>query len=460
MSSSLKCSDFAKHVLKLELWPEQKRILDGYFGGNKTHAVWALGRRCGKTLMAAIAALYACFVLEDQYRRRVRKTEKWYILTIANDQSQAKLALNNIRQLLMDSPLVDEITRETATEIETSNNCVFQAIPASARASRGKAVVMLIMDELSFAIEGDANRGAKAIYDALSPSIAQFGQHGRILELSSPWLTDGLFYQHYCEAKSGEFPFMQAVNLPTWEVNVNLPWGCAFLDAELKRDPDKFWVEYGAQFAKNNSALLATEIVEAAINKERGVLFPEKEFTGTYVLSLDPARGGVGRDDYTACIVHYEGERLVVDKFHAFEPDFEIGGKKEVNMAKVEEWIKEHHRIYEFQSIVLDQFNSSFIIQNLSKDFPIAELAWSVSTKMRAFSKMKELFNAGLIELYPHQKAIAQLKNLSVIYRASGQWAVTGGKEVGVDDYAFALAAAILEASKDNDIDWLNSLVR
>jgi len=36
----------------------------------------------------------------------------------------------------------------------------------------------------------------------------------------------------------------------------------------------------------------------------------------------------------------------------------------------------------------------------------------------------------------------------------------TGGKETGVDDYAFALAGAILEASKDNDIDWLNSLVR
>jgi len=456
----LTTSQFAEHVLKLKLWEKQREILDSYFGGKKTHAVWALGRRCGKTLMASIAALYACFVLEDHYKTRVRRSEKWYILTIANDQSQAKLALNNIRQLLMESPLANEITRETATEIEVSNNCVFQAIPASARASRGKAVVMLIMDELSFAIEGDANRGASAIYQALSPSIAQFGKHGRILELSSPWLTDGLFYQHYCEATSGEFPFMQAVNLPTWEVNINLPWGCSFLDAELKRDPEKFWVEYGAQFAKNSSALLASEIVEASINKERSILFPEKEFTGTYVLALDPARGGVGRDDYTACIVHYEGERLVVDKFHAFDPDFDIGGKKEVNMAKVEEWIKEHYRIYEFQSIVLDQFNSSFIIQNLSKDFPISELTWSVSTKMKAFSKMKELFNAGLVEMYPHQKAVSQLKNLSVIYRSSGQWAVTGGKEVGVDDYCFALAGAILEASKDNDIDWLNSLVR
>jgi hypothetical protein len=79
---------------------------------------------------------------------------------------------------------------------------------------------------------------------------------------------------------------------------------------------------------------------------------------------------------------------------------------------------------------------------------------------MKAFSKLKELANAGLLELYNHKKLIWQLKNLSVIYRASGQWSVTGGKETGVDDYAFALAAAVLEASKDTDIDWLNSLVR
>jgi hypothetical protein len=58
----------------------------------------------------------------------------------------------------------------------------------------------------------------------------------------------------------------------------------------------------------------------------------------------------------------------------------------------------------------------------MAKDFPISELAWSVSTKMKAFSKMKELFNAGLIELYPHDKAVKQLKNLSVILQE--QWSM------------------------------------
>jgi hypothetical protein len=458
--TKLKCSDFAKHVLNTALWPKQEEILDEYFGGGKTHACWALGRRSGKTLMASIAAVYACFVLEASYKRRVRKNEKWYIVTIANDQQQAKIALNNIRQLVLDSPLGEEITRETATEIEISNGCVFQAIPASARASRGKAVVMCVFDELAFQLEGDANRGAKAIYDALSPSIAQFGDNGRILELSSPWLTDGLFYEHFKEAESGEFPFMQAKNIPTWEINPNLPWGCPFLEAEQKRDEDKFWTEYGARFRGNKSSLLAPEIVEAAINKERGVLLPNRQMMGKYVLALDPARGGVGRDEYVSCIVHFENETLVVDKFHVFMADFEINGKKEVSIQAVEDWIREHHKIYQFDSIVLDQFNSSATIQSLNTDFPIRELTWSVSTKMKAFSKMKELFNAGLVDIYPHDRAIRQLKNLNVLYRQSGQWSVTGGKESGVDDFCFALAAAILEASKEDDLHWLESLVR
>jgi hypothetical protein len=457
---ALRCSEFAKHALGVTLWEKQEQILNGLFEKKINHAIWAMGRRSGKTFMAAVAATYMCFVQADFFQRKVRKGEKWYIITVANDLGQSKIALENIRQLIINSPFEQEVTRETAFEIEISNGCVFQAIPASARASRGKAVVAIIQDELAFSIEGDANRGAEAMYNALSPSIAQFGRHGKIIELSSPWLTDGLFYEHFKQAESGEFPGMQALQIPTWEINVNLPWGCDFLENARKKDEESFWVEFGAQFAKSQSSLLAPEIVDAAVNKERGIMVPLREYMGTYILALDPARGGVGRDDYTACIVHYEGERLVVDKFHAFEPDFEIAGKKEVNIAKVEDWIKEHHRIYEFQSIVLDQFNSSATIQSLAKDFPICELAWSVSTKMKAFSKMKELFNAGLIEMYPHKKAVLQLKNLSVIYRQSGQWAVTGGKETGVDDYAFALAGAILEASKDNDIDWLNSLIR
>ncbi len=457
---TLKCSDFAQYALGLDLWPGQKEILDDLFENNINHAVWCLGRRSSKSTMAAIAAVYMAFCQEDYFRKKVRKGENYYVITIANDLKQAKIALDFIRQLLVNSPLEKEIVRETALEIALSNHCIFQAIPASARASRGKAVAMAVFDECAFGLDGDANRGTRALFDAISPSIAQFAPHSKILELSSPWLADGVFYEHFMQAKSGEFKGMACRQIPTWAINPGLPYGCDFLENARKKDEEAFRVEFGAEFRRNNSTLVAPEVIDAAVNKDRTTLVPQRDLMGTYVLALDPARGGKGRDDYVACIVHYEGDRLVVDKFHEFEATFEIAGKMEVNIAEVEYWITEQHRMYDFESIVLDQYNSASTIQSLSQSFPISELTWSVSTKMKAFGKLKELLNSGLIELPNHKKAISQLKNLGVIYRASGQWTVTGGKESSIDDYCFCLAAAILQATKEDTIDWISSLIR
>lgn len=458
--NGLKCSEFAKHVLGLDLWDKQKEIVDELFEEKINHAVWCLGRRSGKSTLAAVAAVYMAFCQEERFTRKIRKGENFYVCTVANDLKQAKIALDFIRQLLVNSPLEQEIVRETALEIQLSNNCIFQAIPASARASRGKAIALAVFDECAFGLEGDANRGTKALFDAISPAIAQFAPYSKILELSSPWIADGVFFEHFQQAESGQFKGMKALQVPTWNINPGLPWGCDFLENARLKDEDNFWVEFGAQFRRSNSVLVAPEIIDAAVNKDRTTSLPQRDLMGSYVLSLDPARGGKGRDAYVACIVHYEGDRLVVDQFHEFEANFEIAGKKEVNIAEVEYWISQQHRIYDFGSIVLDQYNSASTIQSLSKTFPISEVTWSVSSKMKAFGKMKELFNSGLVELPNHKEAIKQLKNLGVIYRASGQWTVTGGKESSVDDYCFAMAAAILEATKDDAIDWINSLVR
>jgi phage terminase large subunit-like protein len=164
--SQLSCSEFAQHALGLTLGPKQLDIVNNLFEDNITHGVWCLGRRSGKTLLAAVSAVYMCFVLDEYFTKRVRKGEKWYIETIANDLQQAKIALDNIRQLIVNSPFAQEIVRETAFELEISNHCIFQAIPASARASRGKAVACAIFDEVAFSLDTDANRGARALFDA------------------------------------------------------------------------------------------------------------------------------------------------------------------------------------------------------------------------------------------------------------------------------------------------------
>ena len=117
------------------------------------------------------------------------------------------------------------------------------------------------------------------------------------------------------------------------------------------------------------------------------------------------------------------------------------------------------HKIYLFEKIVMDQYNSAGTIQSLAGEYPIEELTWTISSKTKAFSKMRELFNAGLINIYPHEKALNEIKNLTVTYKAGGQWTVSGGKQTGIDDHAFAMAAAIHAANKEDDTNWLDDFI-
>jgi hypothetical protein len=260
--------------------------------------------------------------------------------------------------------------------------------------------------------------------------------------LSSPWLQSGIFWDLFKQGNSGNFPHMRVRQESSWQMNPTL--SPDFLAQEKARDPELFDVEYGANFSQSLSALVSSDLIESAVNQYRYTLLPQNQYRGRYYLSLDPAKGN--RDKYTACIVHYEKQRLVVDKWHEFKPTFGEGKKQQVNISEVEAWILEQHSLYNFAEVVLDQYNSAATIQRLTGRLNIQELTWTSSSKTEAYSGLRDLFNGGNIELYPHPVANQQLRGLSVIYRSSGQWSVTGGSGVGVDDYPSALAGAAMIA--------------
>ncbi|MBD1847319.1 terminase [Cyanobacteria bacterium FACHB-63] len=442
----VRISEFARdrNLLNTPLWDKQSEILETFFTQQSSIGVWALGRRSGKTLMAAIAAVYAGTMLADAYKKYLRSGEKFYIITVANTIDQARIALGNIKDLVNGSPILKPmIERETADTLELSHGCVFRAMPASSRSGRGMACPFIIFDELAFAIDTDGNQSGSALYQALAPSTAQFGKLGKILLLSSPWIQQGIFWDLFQQARSGKFAYMQAVQLPSWEVNPTL--SPDFLAQEKARDPEMFAIEYGAEFSGSINAFLNSDVIEAAVNRSRSALAPMPKYRGNYVLSLDPAKGG--RDAYTACIVHYESDRLVLDLWHEFQPTWTDGKKLQIDVAAVENWILEQHKRYGFKKVILDQYNSQSTIQRLQRQIRIEESTWTAQNKTQAFSKLRELFHGNKIDLYPHTKGIEQLKNLIVRYRTNGTWDVSGGAGAAVDDYAMSLAGAVLVSS-------------
>ncbi len=163
-------------LLNLQLWERQAQILEEFWQGNYNLAVWALGRRSGKTLMAAVVATYAATMLSDSYRKRLRPGERFYIVSVANTADQAKIALTGVKDLINGSPILKPlIVRETTDTLELSNGAVFRALPASSRSGRGMACPLLIFDEIAHALDTEGNSAGGSLYQALSPSVAQFG---------------------------------------------------------------------------------------------------------------------------------------------------------------------------------------------------------------------------------------------------------------------------------------------
>lgn len=446
-------------LLNLQLWEKQSEILEKFWRENLSLAVFALGRRSGKTLMASAVAIYAAIVLEPEYKKFLRANERFYIVSVATTLDQSKIAIQNIKDLVKNSPVLSQlIVRETADSLELSNGAVFKAMPASSRGSRGMPVALLIFDEIAHTIDSEAgNASGYSLYQALAPSVAQFGRLGKILLLSSPWVKSGIFWDLYQQSLSGEFSHMMCVNLPSWEVNPTLSRD--FLEQEKRRDPQLFEVEYGAQFSGSISAFLDWENIDNCIIKTRGMLPPMPKFQGRYVLSLDPAKGG--RDEYTACIAHYDGDRFVIDLLHKFEPSFSNGKKLQVDVSQVENWILDKHSEYGFLKVVLDQYNSLSTIQKLSGRVPIDELTWTMPNKMKAFGRLKELINAFNFETYSHDQAIRQLKGLTLKLGSNGNWSVSGGTGAAVDDFASAIAGAVLAIEPETNFsdNWLDGLV-
>lgn len=255
-------SQFAADAMLLNtpLWSKQCEILEEFWSENYSIAVWALGRRSGKTLMAAVTATYAACMLANEYKRCLRPNERFYIVSVANTIDQARIALQGVKDLINGSPILKPlITRETADSLELSNGAVFRALPASSRSGRGLACPLLIMDELAHALDTEAGNAAGAsLYQALSPSVAQFGKLGKILLLSSPWIQQGIFWELFRQGSSGKFAHMQVVQLPTWQVNPTI--SAQFLEQEKARDPELFAVEYGANFSQSLSGFIDSDL--------------------------------------------------------------------------------------------------------------------------------------------------------------------------------------------------------
>jgi phage terminase large subunit-like protein len=134
-------------------------------------AVLIIGRRGGKSRMAALCAVYiACF---RSYATVLSPGEKGVVMLLASDRRQARVLKQYVSGLLRSVPMLEQmIANETSEGIELDNGIVIEVHTASFRSVRGYTIVAAIPDEIAFWDTDDSANPDTEILNALRPAMA------------------------------------------------------------------------------------------------------------------------------------------------------------------------------------------------------------------------------------------------------------------------------------------------
>lgn len=433
------CDD--PQLFGFKLWPRQRELLDSIDRGARIH-VLALGRRSGKTTMAALVLLHGCLFRPD-LDAMVRSGERRYAVGVATNLAQARLLVAAARSIIESSPLLAELL-EAATEDELrfANGTVLRAFPCSSRGGRGWPISHLLMDEAAhFLTETEGPATAERVWEALVPSTAQFGDGARIILASTPYGQDGLFADLFNRAQSGELADAQAHHAPTADVNPTIT--ADFLATEERRDPNGHRSEYLAEFTGSGMTFLDLDRFEVY---ERGELEP-RHGTG-WIAGLDPA---FSSDPFGIALVGRhpdDPQQLVVGSVSALRPrrirSIEHRAEVEREMLDQVAMIVKRYGA----RAVSDQHQARVITEYLSRHgINVAVRNMTAASKTAAFQELRSRLYAGTLDLYAEPDLMAELRRLRTKYRA-GSAAVEiprVGKSHG--DMAQALALAVYEHS-------------
>lgn len=425
-----------------ELWPRQRELLAAVESGPRIQ-VWAVGRRSGKTTLAALICLWDA-LLRPELDELVRPGETRCTVAIATNLSQARVLLAAARSIIERSPGLSPLIEaskddELRFRLPAGASTAILALPCSSRGGRGRPISTLVMDEAAhFLSETDGHQTAHRVWEALAPSTAQFGDAARLILASTPYGSDGLFAEIFYRAQSGDLEGALAQHARTRDVNPTISEG--FLESERLRDPASFSQEYEAEFFAAGDAYLDFNQIEVV---ERRHIAPEE---GTdWVLGLDPA---FSRDPMGVAIVGRAVEQprqLLLAHAEAIASDgaFAAPLERAGQLAR------------RFDArVVTDQYAAPAVLEKLrSAGLSVRVNTMSAESKTKVYAELRARLYDGSLELPEHPKLITELRRLRSRF-SPGRAAVINPRAGGSHgDMAQALALAVHEL-RDNPVKW------
>lgn len=440
--------------------------------------VLALGRRSAKSSTLSFIASYAMYSLickgNPQKYYGIRERHPIYATHVAAAGKQAQqvftLTSDNIRKVPFFRPYIDfekdnsselrlyspydlylneqirqrnkNIPRGYMKESLQHGSLNVRSITTSATTSRGDAVFLLMLSEFAHfqrakrdpsksdeQVVAENPKTDYAVDNALTPSVMDFGEDGKVIYESSPAEKGGEFYHQYCIAGGMEQegfervipdPDYAVMQFASWEVSPVIK-SRQQLDSEFRTNPTGANMEYGAHFGNPSGNFITEELINSIPVPDRPIirknLGPWK-----FVITLDPGGRAKSKeaDTYALAWGHYEqpdhGDRseenwtYFVDGLHGFDAENKSlgGGRYErilVDPNIVTDYIVDLVRDIGGRNYVLeicyDQWQSSGPVSTLeSLGLPAIETTFTNPYKAAMYENFLTRVQLGKVKSY------------------------------------------------------------
>jgi len=333
-------------------------------------------------------------------------------------------------------------------------------LAANADTLRGATSILSIFDEMAFMMPGESRSSAQECYNALEPSLAQFGPDALVFLNSSPYTKIGKFFEQAMHAFQGPdhpdgwYPMRFALRFPSWAmydmwwkdperrfnnaIMVSPEWSdvldsdpLAVLDdmslakreheqLEEKANPESYKVERRGQWAEVLDAYLDPIKVELAFGPKPDGTPMTRTFDGTYrfdyKMHCDPSSTTAGFgfagahveefDDPHGIFPDGKARHVVFDFVHRWNPQDFPGGT--INYLKVQKDLAYSIEVYRPSELTFDQYNSVGLIQGLREmarkrniETRISEVTATYQVNWNRWETFKTALYLGLVHLPP-----------------------------------------------------------
>jgi len=392
--------------------------------------VWVCcGRRAGKSLVAALLAVYfACF--RDDYSQHLAPGERVTLMAVAADRKQARTIFRYVRGFLTEIPLLKQsITRELKESIEL-DRVVVEVHTQSYKSVRGYTSALCLNDESAFWSSEDSADPASETIRAQRPMLATIPR-SLLANFSSPHASRGPMFDAFRDHYGNDDSPVLFWKAPSLVMNPKLDR--RVVDEAYRLDPVAAAAEFGAEFRTDCESFVSLEAVEACVIRERRELPHVKGFS--YTAFVDPSGGS--SDDMTLAIAHPNGYRVVLDCLRERKPPFSpedcvrefasvlksYGISEVTGDAYAGEWPRERFRAYGIAYRCAGQSRSEIYLELLP------------------------LLNSRRCELLESSKLVNQFTGLERRAAASGRETIDH-RPGAHDDVANAAAGALVTAIK------------